>query len=213
MCSRSAGANVRRSARAGHQRDRDVVEQRGPDRQRLVRRRLVRGHLHERVDDDVAEHAAREHGEQADADDAPAGRAQRHTAPPLGQVDREDEQQEGDQRQHDREAFDRFHDVLRGLQLRGAQDHDATARRGQFYPELFLHGAARGFAGRALQFRLHGFELLLQAELCGELHKQWMQLQGDNAVVRRERLAAAFEDVQELDLRGSVGQAPGALHL
>ena len=44
----------------------------------------------------------------------------------------------------------------------------------QFHAELFLHGATRDFAGRALELRLHAFELLLQAELRGQLHEQRM---------------------------------------
>ncbi len=111
------------------------------------------------------------------------------------------------------ETPDGLRDVLRGLQLRGAQDHDVAGGRRQLHAELRFGRAPRHSAARTGHLRLHGGELFLEPHLRGELFEQRVQPQHHLAVFGGDRLAAPAEDPQQLLLGRPVGETPRLLHL
>ena len=117
-------------------RDGDVAQQRGADVPHLVRRRLVRRDLDQAVHDRVAGDSADQEQRHSNQHEAPAGRSQRPPAPSACEVHRQREQQDPQRRQHDRQALDSIGDVLRGLQLVRAHDHQLAAGGRQRDPEL-----------------------------------------------------------------------------
>ena len=78
-------------------------------------------------DDPAGDLAGDDHGE-ARRDQADAAEEHGHPAFVAGEVDRDPEGDEGEQREDDRQALDRDGDVLRGLQLVRAQDRDFGPR-------------------------------------------------------------------------------------
>ena len=82
--------------------DRRVEQERRADVEGFVRRGLVGRHLHERVDDGVAEDATGEQHDQAHQHQAPADGSHGDAAPSLRHPHREQEQPDREQRQHDR---------------------------------------------------------------------------------------------------------------
>ena len=82
--------------------------------------------LDQSVDDVVAGQPAIEQHEQPDADKAPARSAQRLPPAAPREPHGEREQGEGKQRQDQRRTLDGGGDVLHGLELAGAHDHELT---------------------------------------------------------------------------------------
>ncbi len=116
------------------------------------------------ADDDAAgDLAGDDHGE-AGRDQSDSAEEDRHPAFVPGEVDRQPEGEEGEQREDDRQPFDRDGDVLRRLQLVGAQDRDLAASGGSLSASD-----------------------LTDPHLVGEIRHQAAQVQLDFAVLGRDR--------------------------
>ena len=117
-------------------RGRDAGHQRGADRPGRFRRRLDAVFFDQLADDDSAGDLAGDDHREAGRDQADTAGEHGHPAALAREVDGEAEAEEGEQREDQRQALDRDDDVLRGLQLVGAQDRDLARVRRQLLGEV-----------------------------------------------------------------------------
>ena len=169
-------------------RRRDARHQRGRDRPGLFGGGLDAFVDDQLVDDDPARDLAGDDHREAGGDQADAAEEHGHPAFVPGEVDRGPEGDEGEQREDQRQALQRDRDVLRGLQLVGAQDRHLGRVRRQLFGE-------RG----------------PDPDLVGEVRDQAAQLELDFAVFGRDRFLLVFEHRDQLFVGAAVGVLPEAL--
>ena len=89
------------------------------------------------VDDDAAGDVAGDDHREPGGDQADAAEQHRHPATVAGEVDRQAEGGEGEDREDQRQALDRDDDVLRRLQLVGLEDLDLARVGWQLFRQVW----------------------------------------------------------------------------
>src|SRR4051794_20261700 len=109
--------------------------------------RLDRLSPHEAVDDPLAGDPPDQQGEESETEEAPTRRAQRLPSPPTREPDCQREEAERQGCEGDRYPAYRLGDVLRGLELVRAHDHETAARRRQRHAQPLLCDASNLLPG------------------------------------------------------------------